>query len=102
MIFTSGIEQASTRNDSELIDRPSPQRVLFRSRKSDGRVAMVATPHKRESWVDWEWLWMSPKLIAVFGRNGQVGTELTRHPLPDGWILRSLSRAEVDLMDVER
>jgi len=63
---------------------------------------MVATPHKRESWVDWEWLWMSPKLIAVFGRNGQVGTELTRHPLPDGWILRSLSRAEVDLMDVER
>jgi dTDP-4-dehydrorhamnose reductase len=45
---------------------------------------------------------MADRLILVFGRTGQVGTELAQHRLPEGWSSRSLSRREVDLTDRER
>lgn len=38
----------------------------------------------------------APRLI-VFGRSGQVGSELARAALPGGWRLSSIAREEVDL-----
>lgn len=36
-------------------------------------------------------------VMLVFGRSGQVASELARQPLPRGWSLRALSRHEVDI-----
>lgn len=40
---------------------------------------------------------MAEKLVLIFGRSGQLGSELARQVLPNGWSSRSLSRSEVDL-----
>lgn len=40
---------------------------------------------------------MADNLILVFGRDGQVATELARRPLPETWTLRALSRRDVDI-----